>query len=338
MPTLFWLLLPLAAFSGWWAASYRQREQQRRAKARLNSAYGKGLNYLLNEQPDKATEVLVQMVEVDPDTVELHLVLGSLFRRRGEVDRAIRVHRNIIDRSGLSAKLRAQATLELGRDFLKAGLLDRAEKLFLDLLDTPRYGDDARTHLVDLYQQEKEWANAAELARVFASRGDQTWKQRLAQYLCALGEAALERGNTLRAEVYADEALVEDPGCVRATLLKGRCLRVLGRIGDAVEVLRRVESQCAELLPEVLGEIRDGLLELGRADEWTGYIDGLAERHPWLLFYRKNVVDQNAAQAVVPQLRYRCRQCGFSSRKLFWQCPGCQCWSSVKPIKAGSVE
>jgi len=125
---------------------------------------------------------------------------------------------------------------------------------------------------------------------------------------------------------------------VRATLLKGRCLRALGRTADAVEVFRQVEFQCAELLPEVLGEIRDGLLELERSTDWMTYVDELASRHPWLVFYRKNVVEQNAAQAVVPQSRYRCQQCGFSSRKLFWQCPGCQCWSSVKPIKAGSIE
>ena len=335
---LLWLLLPVAAASGWWAAVYSQRKQQRRTKAVLNSAYGQGLNYLLNEQPDKATEVLVQMVEVDPDTVELHLALGSLFRRRGEVDRAIRVHRNIIARSGLSEALRAQATLELGRDFLKAGLLDRAELLFQQLLDARRHDKEARLHLVNLYQQEKEWGKAAELARVFAAGGDASWRRRLAQYLCALGEAALAAGHTLRAEQYADDALGEDADCVRATLLKGRCLRVFGRHQEAVKVFRQVELQCAELLPEVLGEIRDALLELERADEWTAYIDELAGRHPWLVFYRKNVVEQNVAQAVVPQSRYRCEQCGFTSRKLFWQCPGCQCWSSVKPIKTGSVE
>jgi lipopolysaccharide biosynthesis regulator YciM len=338
MQIWLWLLLPVAAASGWWAATWSQRKQQRRTKAVLNSAYGQGLNYLLNEQPDKATEVLVQMVEVDPDTVELHLALGSLFRRRGEVDRAIRVHRNIIDRKSLSNTLHAQATLELGRDFLKAGLLDRAEVLFRPLLDTYRYSDDARTHLINLYQQEKEWSKAAELARTFAARGDEVWRSRLAQYLCALGEAALERGNTIRAEGYADDALGEDAGCVRATLLKGRCLRAAGRMEDAVECLRQVEFQCAELLPEVLGEIRDGLLELGREADWTAYVDELAGRHPWLVFYRKNVVEQNVTQAVVPKSRYRCQQCGFTAHKLFWQCPGCQNWSSVKPIKTGSAE
>lgn len=338
MQALLWLLLPVAAASGWWMAIYSQRKQQQRSKAKLNSAYGQGLNYLLNEQTDKATEVLVQMVEVDPDTVELHLALGSLFRRRGEVDRAIRVHRNIIARSTLSESLRDQATLELGRDFLKAGLLDRAELLFQQLLDARRYDNEARAHLIDLYQQEKEWGKAAELAREFSAQGDSEWRSRLAQYLCALGEDALARGNTIRAEGYAEDALAEEADCVRATLLKGECLRATGRLADAVETFRQVEFQSAELLPEVLAQIRDGLVELGRANDWTAYVDELAERHPWLVFYRKNVVEQNTTQAVVPKSRYRCQQCGFTSRKLFWQCPGCQRWSSVKPIKTGTVE
>ena len=129
----------------------------------LNSAYGQGINYLLNEQPDKASEVLIQMVEVDPDTVELHLALGSLFRQRGEVDRAIAVHQNIISRSKLSKALRNQASLELGRDFLKAGLLDRAEQLLLSLLERKEYEKVVCQYLIDIYQQVKEWGKALEI-------------------------------------------------------------------------------------------------------------------------------------------------------------------------------
>ena len=114
MQALLWPLLPIAAASGWWMARYGAIKEKNRSRAMLNSAYGQGLNYLLNEQTDKASEVLIRMVEVDPDTVELHLALGSLFRQRGEVDRAIAVHQNIIDRSRLSKALHNQASLELG--------------------------------------------------------------------------------------------------------------------------------------------------------------------------------------------------------------------------------
>ncbi len=184
---LFWLLLPLAAASGWWAARVCERRRKSASRARLNSAYGQGINYLLNEEPDKATDVLVKLVEVDPETVELHLALGSLFRRRGEVDRAIRVHRNIITRTRLSDALRDQAKLELGRDFLKAGLLDRAEQLLQELLQQGVYVLEASRHLVEIYQQEKEWRKAIEVAeRVTENAGDD-WQNRIAHYYSGLG-------------------------------------------------------------------------------------------------------------------------------------------------------
>lgn len=335
---LFWLLLPLAAASGWWAAVWSQRRQQRRASRNLHSAYGKGINYLLNEQPDKATEVLVRMVEVDPDTVELHLALGSLFRRRGEVDRAIRVHRNIIQRAGLSERLRAQARLELGLDFLKAGMLDRAERALRELLDDTGFGRAARRHLIELYQQEKEWSQALELAREFAATGDVEWRTRVAQYLCALGEAALETGNSVRAVHYASQALDTDPDCLRASLLKAHALRAQGLWQEAVQVLQNVETQCPDMLPEVLDEIRELMQAHGQARAWTGYLDALARRQPWLAFYRRKVVEQGVPAAAAPMARYRCRQCGFDSRRLFWQCPGCQCWSSAEALRTGLAE
>src|SRR5713226_5888839 len=128
---LLWLLVPLAAGSGWLVARF---DQKRHAAARdLPSAYFKGLNFLLNEQPDKAIEVFIQALEVNSETVETHLALGNLFRRRGEVERAIRIHQNLIARPTLDKNQRSQALLELGQDYLKAGLFDRAENLFLEL-------------------------------------------------------------------------------------------------------------------------------------------------------------------------------------------------------------
>ena len=148
---LFWLLLPVAAASGWFLAKY---DRHRRAQARdLPTAYFKGLNFLLNEQPDKAIEVFVQALEVNSETVETHLALGSLFRRRGEVDRAIRIHQNLIARPMLDKVQRAHALLELGQDYLKAGLFDRAENLFLELVDARPYNEAALRFLMNIYQQ-----------------------------------------------------------------------------------------------------------------------------------------------------------------------------------------
>ncbi len=338
MESLLWFLLPVAAASGWWMAQYSHKKNKAGSRAKLNSAYGRGLNHLLNEEPDKATEVLIRMVEVDPDTVELHLALGSLFRRRGEVDRAIRIHQNIIARSKLSKALRSQATLELGRDFLKAGLLDRAEQLFQNLLDRSEYEKDVCQHLVELYQQEKEWGRALQVGERLVGLDSGQWKLRLAQYHCELGEAALEKKELDRALDEAERAQREDPDCVRATLLKGNVLRLTGEYGAAIATYQCVEVQNADLLPEVMGEIQACYTRLDDAGGWENYLDALVARHTYLVFFQKNLVDRQAQDPVVQQARYRCEKCGFTSRKLFWQCPGCQGWSSVKPIKAGNAE
>jgi len=157
MLNLLWLLLPVAAASGWWVARHTELVSQARKKSSLTSDYFKGLNYLVNEQPDKAIEVFIRVVEVDSETIETHLALGSLFRRRGEVDRAIRIHQNLIARPSLNREQRTQALLELGQDYMNAGLLDRAESLFLELVELDAHTVRALQLLADIYEQEKDW-------------------------------------------------------------------------------------------------------------------------------------------------------------------------------------
>ena len=154
--TLWLLLLPLAAGSGWWAAKRDQKRQKKTGRYDLPSAYFKGLNFLLNEQPDKAIEVFLKVLEIDSETVEMHLALGSLFRRRGEIERATRIHKNLIARPNLNKLQREQALFELGQDYFKAGLLDRAESLFLELLEVDQHSEQAFVHLLQIYEQEKE--------------------------------------------------------------------------------------------------------------------------------------------------------------------------------------
>ncbi len=141
---LLWLLLPVAAASGWYAAVSNGRTRAAAPKVPSpRSDYFKGLNYLINEQPDKAIEVFTKVIEVDSDTVETHLALGNLFRRRGEVDRAIRIHQNLVARQNLEPRERGEALLELGQDYMRAGLLDRAEALFLELVEGNQFADRA---------------------------------------------------------------------------------------------------------------------------------------------------------------------------------------------------
>jgi lipopolysaccharide biosynthesis regulator YciM len=328
------LLLPVAAASGWWAARYSQKKINAGSRAVLNSAYGQGLNYLLNEQPDKATEVLVQMLEVDPDTVELHLALGSLFRRRGEVDRAIRVHENVMGRLSLSEDLRAQASLELGRDFLKAGLLDRAEQLFARMLSKGLHEKEVCRHLADVYQQVSEWEKAIEIGRRLARIDSGAWNIRVAHYVCELGELALQQRDLERALRHADQALDDDPGCVRATLLRGRCYEAQGDFRAAVDAYRQVQEQDASLIPEVIGALERCYAALGEpAASQAGQASGTAADCA-----EDDVAVVAARRSGVGEARYRCEACGFSSRKLFWQCPGCRSWSTVKPITAGNAQ
>lgn len=313
MQILLWLLLPIAAASGWWAALYSQKKAAVRSQARLNSAYGRGLNHLLNEESDKATEVLVQMVEVDPDTVELHLALGSLFRRRGEVDRAIRVHQNIIARSRLSDQLRLQATLELGRDFLRAGLFDRAENLLSGLVEKNEFQNDACQHLLELYQQQKEWSKAIEVAERLVVIDSESWKERVAHFNCELAQQALDEGSPDVARQWLDKAIRQDHASIRALILRGRILQANKSYSAASGVYHELKS----VAPEYYAEVYDDLVFCEQQDGTLSMNTG-AERR------------------AIKQSRYRCECCGFTGKKVFWQCPGCQQWGGAKPVKAGA--
>ena len=168
--TPVWLLaLPIAFGLGWLAARIDIRHLVRESRA-LPRSYLAGLNFLLNEQPDKAIDSFIEAVKIDPQTVELHFALGSLFRRRGELDRAIRMHQTLVDRDDLNTEQRAQALSELGLDFLKAGLLDRAEAVFVKLRETGMR-EVGLKQLLEIYQQEKDWSKAIEVARQELGKG-----------------------------------------------------------------------------------------------------------------------------------------------------------------------
>ena len=151
------MLLPLAAASGWLAARSSARKQEKQCVGETGPVYFRGLNHLLNEEPDKAIDAFVEILEVDSDTVETHLALGYLFRRRGEVERAIRIHQNLIARPALTREQRAQALLELGQDYMRAGLFDRAENLFRELKETKLHARQALNQLLFIYETERDW-------------------------------------------------------------------------------------------------------------------------------------------------------------------------------------
>ena len=212
MLELLWLLLPVAAASGWWAGRRGAGAPNRGSGSsnRPPSEYFRGLNYLLNEQQDEAIEVFIRLVEVDSDTIETHLALGSLFRRRGEVDRAIRLHQNLIARPNLSKNNRSFALLELARDYMRAGVLDRAEGLFSELLRNRTHVVEASRQLLRIYEREREWHAAIETARKLQRRGGQSMADVIAHYWCELADAERRAGNQKAARNFASRALGQD--------------------------------------------------------------------------------------------------------------------------------
>lgn len=245
----------------------------------LSNQYFQGLNYLLNEQPDKAIEVFIKMLEVDSETVETHLALGNLFRRRGETDRAILVHQNLIARPTLNQEQRAQALYELGLDYMRAGILSRAENVFLELLRDKSRNVKAMEGLVDIYQQEREWEKAIEIMNKYQSVTGRPQQPVISHYYCELAEAGLNSGVLDRARKHVKQALTTDKNSVRASLLEAKIEQRLGNEKMAIKALKKVEQQDALFLPEILGPLLQGYRRLGKQDEAVMYIEGLIDRY-----------------------------------------------------------
>ncbi len=276
---LLLLLLPLAVASGWLAARLDQKHRPSGTGGEFPSAYFKGLNFLLNEQPDKAIEVFIQMLEVDSDTVETHLALGNLFRRRGEVERAIRIHQNLIARPTLDKHQRSLALLELGQDYLKAGLFDRAENLFLELAEIRLHTEQALRFLVHIYQQEKEWDQAIAVSRRLARASGRNQDDVIAQFYCELAEQAFSDGNPALARQFAGEALSADRNCVRASILLGRMEVGAGRHREALKAWKRIEEQDPVYLGEVAGLIAASYQAINDGAGLYSYFDSVLRRH-----------------------------------------------------------
>jgi lipopolysaccharide assembly protein B len=306
------LLLPVAAASGWYAAKRHTRSDAARTTRGLSSDYFKGLNYVLNEQPDKAIEVFVRMLEVDSETVEMHLALGNLFRRRGETDRSIRIHQSLIARTTLSSEQRTLALLELGQDYMRAGLLDRAESLFLELVDLGAHRAASVRHLVDIYQQEKDWGKAIAAVHQLEQTTGKPMHSVIAQYYCELAELARDDGRPEEASELANKALVSDRCCVRASLLLGDMAMDRGEDRAAVEAYKQVESQDPAYLPEVIEPLLKCYARMDNAAEMIAYLQHVLERHGGISIMlalaeqiRGSRGDRDAGAFITEQLRRR---------------------------------
>ena len=271
------LLIPLFFGLGWAAARIDIRQMVHESRA-LPRSYFQGLNFLLNEQPDKAIDSFLEVAKIDPQTVELHFALGNLFRRRGETERAIRMHENLIERGDLDEVFRLQALLELGQDYLKAGLLDRAEAIFNRLLGTAR-DEEAKRNLLEIYQVEKEWQKAVDVARELPGAASQ---KDIAEYYCELAAGEIIRSRPDPAREYLETALQHNRKCVRTSLLQSDLLVQEGRLGEAIEAWQRIEQQDPAFLSLIAQRLLEAYRTGERRDEGIALLRGYLERYPSL--------------------------------------------------------
>ncbi|MEX0960230.1 MAG: lipopolysaccharide assembly protein LapB [Burkholderiales bacterium] len=278
---LWWLLgFPLFFALGWLAARIDIKQLLTESRA-LPMSYFKGLNFLLNEQPDKAIEAFIEVVKVDPQTVELHFALGSLFRRRGEVERAIRMHQNLLDRPDLAPGQRLLALYELAQDYLKAGLLDRAEELF-GRLDGTQYEQQGLKFLLEIYEQEKDWKKAITTSRRMDAVTGQSSAKDIANYYCELATQEMMHSRWDTAEKFLREALSVNRKCARANILLGDIELARGQPQRAIEAWRKIEQQSPAYLPLVAEKLLGAYRQLGKAEEGLQLMRAYLEKHPSL--------------------------------------------------------
>jgi len=275
-------LLPVAALSGWIIGRRQTRVTKNGNNGNLSSEYFSGLNFLLNEQPDKAIDVFIKMLEVNTDTVETYLALGNLFRRRGESDRAIRIHQNLIARPTLNKEQRMQALFELGKDYMRAGFLGRAENIFQELVDDKKHRVPALKNLLDIYQQERDWDKAMNTARKIEASSSDKMSVEIAQYCCELAENALNSADNTGAMKLLKRALGHDKNCARANLLIGNIEKRNGNYKAALKAYKQIEQQDVSYLPEALEPMVECHQALGKIDDMADYLNHILRQYDLL--------------------------------------------------------
>lgn len=272
----------LSSVAGAWLAGTRMRTQEEEPprKAKVPRDYLIGLNFLLNDETDKAVDVFIKMLEVDSDTVETHLAVGKLFRRRGEVDRALRIHQNLIARPQLESVYREQAMFELGQDYLSAGMLDRAERIFTELSNEKNYSPQALSTLIDIYEQEKSWQKALDTAVKYQSITKKNMYHVIAHYYCELAEQHLNKNELHQAENLLENALAVDKQSVRASILFAKVHMRAGNYELALKRLKKIRDQNTSFLSESVDLIASCYEQLQQEDELIAYFKKLMDEYP----------------------------------------------------------
>lgn len=275
-------LLILIALGGWAFGQFFDRDRDAQLPTRISTDYIRGLNLVLSRRTDEALELFIQMAKVDEDTLETHFALGHLFRRRGEVERAIRVHQNLLARPNLNESQRHQALHALAEDYLGAGLYDRAEKLFSELSDSETLRQSALERLVYIYERESEWAKAIETHRRLEVASGQKSGQ-VAHYYCELAEQALKDGDLEAARAHLKNTIRSESGALRGSLIRAWIARNEGNYPKALGLYEQILEKNRDFISEVLPHLFTCYQETKREADFERLIENLVGRDPKLV-------------------------------------------------------
>ncbi len=302
---LTWILLGLpAAFALGWIASRLDLRQMRIANRQAPRAYFKGLNYLLNEQQDQAIDAFIEAVQNDPDTSELHFALGNLFRRRGEYDRAVRVHEHLLSRADISVTDRQRAQHGLALDFLKAGLLDRAEEA-LRKLEGTSYEGQARLARMAIYERSREWPQASEVARLLEKSGEVDFGIRMAHYQCEQAREAVQSGHTSQASDLLQQALQSHPEAPRPRILLGQLQLNQGQDRAAYDSLAELFERNHPAAPLAAASLVKAAQGCGHSDAALDLLQAHYQRQPGIdVLEAITALSKNGSDPSIEQQRY----------------------------------
>jgi lipopolysaccharide biosynthesis regulator YciM len=366
---LTWVLMVAALVLGILAGHFGWGKRWPGSLGKLHPDYLTGLDYLVTEQPDRALDMFLKLMDANADTIETHVALGSLYRRRGEVERAIRIHQNLLARDALAPEHREQALLALAQDYLRAGLLDRAEGLFQQVSEVPRLRASALDALRLVYERQHDWQQALGVYRQLARLKAAPPRLVAAHYLCELATLAIERGDIVDARRLLREARAEATPFPRAALLRAQIAELEAQPALAVRLRRQALTDSPELLQDELPHLlklvepqaRDAVLgELVAQAQSRDFNESkrlvfaaiaadLAGAPPLRPLIEKVFAHDAALQAVwradpaqfdrsareigallAHAEKYRCNECGFSGRSFYWHCPACHSWASFE--------
>ncbi|MDO5091225.1 MAG: lipopolysaccharide assembly protein LapB [Cardiobacteriaceae bacterium] len=366
------LLLPVAAWSGWWMAMRKEAREARADKSR--SAYFEGLGFLLNDQTDRAVDVFLGMADGNRQAVDNQLTLGNLFRKRGELDRALHLHRQLADYVGLDESQHQAVTFALAQDYAAAGMYLQAQQ-YLEALSAAGYqSHEVIPLLLGIYERTRNWTAAIALANGWMARGFGERRLQVAHYYCELAECAMQRDDREGAYAALDQALALDRDHIRAYWLRARYLLAHGQAVQAISSFLAVAERAPSFIPEILGDLHKAYGAVGRSEEFHAWLVESEARHGNIrltLAAAKMLHEHDAEKAhelldrrlqekksalllaswlegekhpeaqklhgllqrsLAPYTVYQCNECGFRQQRPVWRCPACFAWSSFEPL------